>query len=224
MSGHPLYSSLFPAFVGSWIHPKEREEADRKASQVKAPTAPPVIPIASNPSSPPKASSPESLPKATTKRYHAPKQERTSRLSTVEKQELQNVKQLCLQVMKGQKRLVREVGIVKNAVQNAPAVEVAVKESVARNPSSEGPKITAKDMRELEEKQKRNLKSHLIALDMKEKGDSFLVVAGCALALFANQSNYFLFVSNQPSHACICRSNGRKNLAVIGSEPARAPH
>lgn len=153
---------------------------------------------------------PVSLPKATTNRYRAPKEERTSRLSTVEKQELQNVKQLCLQVMKGQKRLVREVGIVKNAVQNAPVVGDEIKESVARKTSSEEPEITAKDMRDLEEKQKRNLKAHLIALDMKEQGNSFRVVVACALALFENQSNISLLSPNPKKQPCVHMSLGWK--------------
>jgi hypothetical protein len=34
----------------------------------------------------------------------------------------------------------------------------------------EKPGVTLKDIQELEEKQKKNLKAHLIALDMKEQG------------------------------------------------------
>ena len=112
--------------------------------------------------------------------------------------------------MKGQKRLVREVGIVKNAVQNAPVVGDEIKESVARKTSSEEPEITAKDMRDLEEKQKRNLKAHLIALDMKEQGNSFRVVVACALALFENQSNISLLSPNPKKQPCVHMSLGWK--------------
>ena len=159
-------------FVGSWIHPKEREKEDRKAAEEKQKSsAPPVIPIASSPPSSPATPNPVSNSKTVSKRDHAPKQQRRSRLSTTEKEELQNVKQLCLSVMKGQKRLVRELGIVKNSIQNASIAGVDYQDGVSRKGSSEDPEVSIKDIRDIEIRQQKNLKAHLIALDMKEQGN-----------------------------------------------------
>lgn len=145
--------------TGSWIHPKEREEEERKEALARAkrssPTPKVSIPISSLPP-----------PIAVTK-------QKVTNFSTAEKQELQNVKQLCLTVMKGQKRLVREVGRVKNTVERTPAlVDAESKAKVA--PQSPQLAVTIKDVKELEEMQKRNLKAHLIALDMKEQGRSII--------------------------------------------------
>ena len=160
-------------FVGSWIHPKEREKEDRKAAEDKqlSSAAPPVIPIATSPPSPPATPNPVSKPKIVSKRDHAPKQERRSRLSKTEKEELQNVKQLCLSVMKGQKRLVRELGIVKNSIQTASIAGIDYQDGAARRGSSEDPEVSIKEVRDIEIRQEKNLKAHLIALDMKEQGN-----------------------------------------------------
>lgn len=90
--------------------------------------------------------------------------------SEADKQELQNVKQLCLTVMKGQKKLVREVGRVKNTVgRNSFIVESGVEPKEEPAPQRQ---VTIEDVQALEERQKKHLKAHLIALDMKEQGTS----------------------------------------------------
>ena len=73
--------------------------------------------------------------------------------------------------MKGQKRLVREVGRVKDSVESASAAKAEAEETAAQESFSKNPEVTIQQMQELEEKQKKNLKAHLIALDMKEQGN-----------------------------------------------------
>lgn len=89
--------------------------------------------------------------------------------SSAEKQELQNVKQLCLSVLKGQKRLSREVLRVKESISQNISIPSILGDSVEEDSL---PTITddcIEKLRELEETQKRNFKASLIALDMKEQ-------------------------------------------------------
>lgn len=152
-----------------------------------------------------------------------PKHNRVSRsdFSTVEKEELQNVKQLCLAVVKGQKRLVREVVQVRDNVKNnsnaiAEAGEVAAQINLRKEPE-----VTIQHIHDLEEKQTKNLQTHLIALDMKEKGSRCAelllfvdIVLIRAHSLFANRC------SNFTSHEGLCQSHGRKVAAFLGSDEA----
>jgi len=166
---------LLISFAGSWIHPKEREEEERKASRAKKSSSPPIIPLALT-----SESLPTMLPKVHLR--EPVNQDRSLRFSAIEKQELQNVKKLCLAVMKGQKKLVREVGRVKDSVENtsstAEAATAAQQKAAARQ-------VTIEQIRGVEEMQKQNLKAHLIALDMKEQGTSLMCVQNEQRAVFA---------------------------------------
>ena len=96
-----------------------------------------------------------------------------STLSDEDRQELQNVKELCLTIIKGQKRLVREIDKVKESFDQNPFAGIDSASDTTRPPVVITPQrhqVTIQDVRELEEKQKKNLKAHLIALDMKEQG------------------------------------------------------
>jgi len=94
------------------------------------------------------------------------------------------VKQLCLTVMKGQKRLVREVSKVKNTLQTQPSLltTMEMEPGVRTVPVQQGHEVTLQDVKDLEERQKKHLKAHLIALDMKEQGASFLLEACAGVA------------------------------------------
>jgi hypothetical protein len=104
------------------------------------------------------------------KKAAAPKQNPAA-FSAEDKQELQNVKQLCLTVMKGQKRLVREVGLVKDSVERNATAELDPEDSTAGVASYKEHEVTIHDIKEIECNQRRSLKAHLIALDMKERGE-----------------------------------------------------
>lgn len=80
------------------------------------------------------------------------------------------MKQLCLTVMKGQKRLVREVGLVKDSVERNATTELDPEGSTAGVMSYKEHEVTIHDIKEIEYNQRRSLKAHLIALDMKERG------------------------------------------------------
>lgn len=92
----------------------------------------------------------------------------TNIFSGADKHELKNVKQLCLTVLKGQRRLAKEVGRVKENVQRHSVL--LQDESDSKEDSSV---LSIKHVQEIVENQKRNLKAHLIALDMKEQGKLF---------------------------------------------------
>lgn len=96
----------------------------------------------------------------------------TSALSEEDRQELQNVKELCLSVLKSQKRLTREVKRVRESVDQNPFSGIE-DPPAALSPSSVAPEerqVTHQDIEELEKKQTKDLRTHLIALDMKEQG------------------------------------------------------
>ena len=89
-----------------------------------------------------------------------------STLSEEDRQELQNVKELCLSIIKGQKRLVREIDKVKESFDQNPfagidsASEITPPAAVVVSPDR--PQVTIEAVQDLEEKQKKNLKAHLI--------------------------------------------------------------
>lgn len=104
-----------------------------------------------------------------------PKQRDVTALTNEEKQELRNIKQLCLTVIKAQKRLVREVGKVKESLEHS---SISWDSETTPPPvviTPDKPQVTIQDVHELEEAQKKNLKSHLIALDMKEQGTLLVI-------------------------------------------------
>ena len=146
-------------FAGSWIHPKEKEEAERRESRKPKPKVNIPIPI--------------TIPKVSfAKEPPADKeQQHTSSLSEADKKELQNVKQLCLTVIKGQKRLKEEMNMVKESFERNPFMGIDNDPSPTPSLiSPEKPQVSMQDVQNLEENQRKNLKAHLIALDMKEQG------------------------------------------------------
>ncbi|CAB9527273.1 expressed unknown protein [Seminavis robusta] len=137
--------------LGSWIHPNHSDGAVHKKADARA-TSARTVP----------APAMQFLKKAK-------QSEKTSLFSAEDKEELQNVKQLCLSVMKGQKRLVREVGRVKDSVERNTAVGETDIDGSAAGTIHDMQEVSIFDIEELGNSQQRNLRTHLIALDMKEQ-------------------------------------------------------
>lgn len=202
VSQYILLSMLAFSPIGSWIHPKEKEEAERKEREAKNNPAP-VTPCGIEPSSSPTMAMLPTKPIES----HTPntgnqvtrlissigaiKRSEPTDFNGADKQELKNVKQLCLTVLKGQKRLVREVGRVKeNVKRHSETLEVDLS-------SKEASVVSIQHVRDVAENQKKNLRAHLIALDMKEQG-KLLSNKMCILRSFESLSMIITLITTFP--------------------------
>ena len=87
-------------------------------------------------------------------------------LSLADRQELNNVKTLCATVVKGHRRLTREMGVCKDQMASLPAVTTIASQQ-HQDPVVE--QRNASLLKDMERQQQKHFRVQLIALDMKEQ-------------------------------------------------------